>query len=80
MAFRFDPARLDTPHDPATAIATRIRRIGGADASGVRVHLDGNTLRMTGRVHSWSLKQLATSAALSTSADWSIANELTVVN
>ena len=80
MAFRFDPARLDSSHDPATAIATRLRRIGGADAIGVRVHLDGDTVRMTGRVPSWSLKQLATSAALSTSADFEIANELTVTN
>ena len=82
-SFRFHPARLDASHaggarDAATAIATRLRRIAGADASGVRVHLDGEVVRLTGRVPQWHVKQLAGSAALAESPNFSVSNDLLV--
>ena len=74
----FQPVRLDSTHDAATQVATRLRRIGGADAIGVRVHQDGETVRLTGHVPRWHLKQLATATVHSVIGDVVIENELTV--
>lgn len=77
---RFVPVRHDDAIDPAVAIAARLRRIGGPDASAVRVHLDGETVRLSGRVPQWHLKQLATSAVLAENGSYGVCNELMVTN
>ena len=74
----FQPVRLDSQHDAATLAGAQIRRIAGPDASGIRVHSDGETVRLTGRVPRWHLKQLATATVRSFAEDAVIENELLV--
>ena len=73
--------RIDATHaasEAATQAAVQLRRIAGADASGIRVHSDGETVRVTGHVPRWHLKQLATATVRQFSAEAAIENELTV--
>lgn len=74
----FRAIRVDDQHDAATQASLQLRRIAGPDASGIRVHRDGEVVRLTGRVPRWHLKQLATATVRNLAADAIIENELTV--
>ena len=76
--FPFQAVRLDGPTDPATLAITHLRRIAGPDAVAVRAHMDGDTVRLTGRVAGWHLKQLATSTVRNVAPTVTVANDLRV--
>jgi len=70
--------RLAKPEDVTRRIQDALARQAAREAKRIEVGLDGSTVTLRGRVHSWQEREAAQGAAWSVPGVTSVVNELTV--